>query len=506
MLELIIRWWPLGVAAVAGVTLSLVGILPRWPGLIHAVAVPPLDAAFDLRLLVARAPSYPTFLVGVAVSVVVRTMILGFLLWTVGAAPSAGTGMARAARLYLVAVIPLTVAAALDFAGLAALYSWYAWAGLGLTVLVVVALIPRAIPPRGARLRRFPTAIGYLLVVLALGALTDLVGTPGAVPAVVVSAVVTGAAIGRLVRPRPPGRMTVRGATACAVVVVAAILPLARVTPWQVVPDAVLLIVPGVDTSSGQGAAYGLDPEALGFPCDRVYYFSYRGPGDGAPPGDAPCPIRVHRPYTQTATQQPLQDLVELLVQQVEAIRAETGEAPLVVITHSQGSVIAWRAVAGGLGGVSHLVALAGFPHSAVGYPPPGEDGPGRVGADALRALSWFSRFLGVGTFDPDAPLAREILARPNGLESVFDEPLPSGVTAALLFATGDLVAAPEGHDLSAGLTATVDTTHVRVPVSGPAEAAIREVLAGRSPGGSSPLAAILAPALPPWLPPPSGA
>jgi pimeloyl-ACP methyl ester carboxylesterase len=502
----VVRWWPLGVATVAVVALALVGILPRWPGLVHAVAVPPLDAAFDLRVLVARASSYPVFLLGAAISVAVRTVLLGLLLWTVGAATSAGSGMARAARLYLVVVVPLAVAGALDFAGLAALYSWYGWAGLGLTVLVAVALIPRTIPPRGARIRRFPTAIAYLLVLVALGALADLVGASGAIPAVVVSAVLTAAAVGRLVRPGPYGRATLRGATASALVVLAALLPSVPVTPSQVVSDSVLLIVPGVDTSSGQGAGYRLDPEALGFPCDRVYYYSYRGPGDGAPPGDAPCPIRVHRPYTQTATQQPLGVLVDLFGQQVTAIRAEAGDAPLVVVTHSQGAVIAWRAVAQGLGGVSHLVALAGFPHSAVGYPPPGENGPGRVGADALRALSWFSRFLGIGTFDPDAPLAREILARPNGLESVFGAPLPSEVTAALVFATGDLVAAPEGHDLSGGFTSTVDTTHVRIPVSGPAEAAIQDVLAGRSPGSGSPVALVLAPALPAWLPPPTGA
>jgi hypothetical protein len=118
--------------------------------------------------------------------------------------------------------------------------------------------------------------------------------------------------------------------------------------------------------------------------------------------------------------------------------------------------------------------------------------------------LSWFSRFLGVGAFDPDAPLAREVLARPDGSEAVFARPLPPDVTAVLLFATADLIAAPEGHEVPGAATATVDTTHAGMPESAPAAAAIREVLAGRSLGGSTFLAAIIDPALPAWLPPPA--
>lgn len=262
-----------------------------------------------------------------------------------------------------------------------------------------------------------------------------------------------------------------------------------------------------MDTSSGHGAAYRLDPPAIGFSCERVFYFSYRGPGEGAPPGEAPCPIRLHRPYSQTATQRPLSVLTESFAAQVEAINGETGDAPVVVVTHSQGAAIAWQALAGGrASGVSHLIVLGGFPHSPVGYPPPSVDGPGRVGGDVLRVLSWASRFLEVGAFDPDTTLARELLARPDGLEAVFGRPLPPGVTGATVFATMDLIAAPEGHVVPGVSSATVTATHVSIIEVPETEEAIRSLLAGRPPGGVDPLAAILDAALPAWLPPPAEA
>jgi hypothetical protein len=499
------RWWPLGVAAVAVIGLALGNVIPRWSGLIHLVAVPPLDVAADLRILAARASSYPTFAIGVGVSVVVRSLVVGSLLVTLGAVPTFGAGMARAAALYLVAAVPLAVAAAVGFAGLAAVYAWYGWAALVMTVLVTIVISPRLIP-RGARLRRIPSVLGYVVALTVIGALVDLTGSAGAVIGVVFSVVLTAVALDRLSR---PVERTRRPTPAAVAFLALALMGWSSgdIRSSQVEPGAVLLIVPGVDTSSGMGAAYRLDPATIGFDCGRVFYYSYRGPGDGAPSGQAPCPIRLHRPYARSVTQRPLRELVDAFAQQVEAIGVDTGGAPVVVLTHSQGAVIAWQAVAtGAVDGVSHIVALAGFPHSPVGYPPPGTPGDGRVGADALRVLSWFSRFLGGGSFDPDAPLAREILARPDGLEVVFAEPLPSDVTAAMVFATTDLVVAPEGSVVPGAPTATVNATHVSILQSAQAQAAVREILAGRPSEGGTLLAALLGPALPSWLPPPSGA
>jgi hypothetical protein len=141
-----------------------------------------------------------------------------------------------------------------------------------------------------------------------------------------------------------------------------------------------------------------------------------------------------------------------------------------------------------------------------VGYPPPRTNGPGRAGADFLRVLSWISRFIGGGRFDPDAPLGRELFARLDGLESVFGQPLPAGVSATLVFATGDLVVAPEGHALPHGSTQTIDTTHVDITMAPEAAEAVRSALAGDAPSGGTLLAAFLDAVLPAFVPPPADA
>jgi hypothetical protein len=497
-----VQWWPLAVVTLAASVVALAGVVPLWPGLPQAVALPPLDMALDLRLLVARAPSYSFFLVGAAVSLVLRSAILGALLLAVGLLPSFGQAVARAAKFYAAVLIPLAIAGALEFAGLAAVYALYAWVGLALTAFVVMLVVPRALAARGARLRRLPLLAGYLLVLTIIGGLARLTEPWGIIPAVVASAALTAFTLHRLAWPPGDRRLSPAGAVALLLVLIPHGSPRA-----QVAPDAVLLVVPGVDTSTGQGAAYRLDPSRLGFPCDRVYYFSYRGPDPAAvPQGEAVCPIRLHRTYYPPATQRPLGELVETFDAQVAAIRGQIGESPLVVVTHSQGATIAWRAVVEGrVGGVSHLIGLAGFPHSPVGYPPPWHDGPGRVGADTLRVLSWVTRFMGFGAFEPDAPLPRELLADPDGLEAVFADPLPSGVTGALVFTSWDMAVAPEGHEIPSVPTFVVDTTHVGLTTSVEAEVAIRAALAGRPPSGTSSVFGwLLDTVIPPHLPPPA--
>jgi pimeloyl-ACP methyl ester carboxylesterase len=490
------------VVTVGASALALAGVVPLWSGLVHAVALPPLDLALDLRLLVARAPSYSFFLAGAGVSLVLRSAVLGTLLFSAGLLPSFGQALARAAKLYAAVLIPLAVAGALEFAGLAAVYALYAWVGLALTALLVVLVAPRTLAARGARFRRIPIVLGYLVALMVIGGLARLTEPWGTVPAVLASAGLTAFTLLRLAEPPANRPVTPAGALALLLVLLPGGLPRA-----QVGIDAALLVVPGVDTSTGRGAAYRLDPSHLGFPCDRVYYFSYRGPDESAAPqGEAACPIRLHRTYFPPATQRPLGELVEALAAQVAAVRTQIGASPLVVLTHSQGAAIAWRAaVDGRVDGISHLIGLGGFPHSPVGYPPPWRNGPGRVGADTLRVLSWVTRFMGFGSFEPDASLPREILAHPDGLESVFDDPLPDGVTGALVFTSWDVAVAPEGHEIPSVPTFVVDTTHVGVTTSLEAEVAVRAVLAGRPPSGTSSIFGWLLDGLiPPFLPPPA--
>jgi hypothetical protein len=137
-----------------------------------------------------------------------------------------------------------------------------------------------------------------------------------------------------------------------------------------------------------------------------------------------------------------------------------------------------------------------------VGYPPPRVDGPGRIGADTLRVVSWFSRVLGFGTFDPDSPLARETLARANGLEEVFGEPLPTGTTGALLFATADAIVAPEGRELPEDATFDIVATHVGITESAAAGSAVGAILSGGRPVEDRWIAPLLSAILPAFMPP----
>ena len=483
--------------------LVAIGAMPNWPGLAHAVALPPLDLAMDLRVLVARAPGYPQLALGLAASLVVRLALLSALFITLGVTRSPRLALGYAARLYAAALVPLAVAGAFTFAGLASVYAWYAWFGVALSVLIAVILSVRRLARPGSRLRRAPLMFGYVVALTAVGALGRLEPW-GAPAALVVSAVLTGVVLSRLVAPRTEHRRAHAGArVATGFVLAAALLVPPASAQAPVAPDASLFIIPGVDTETGHGAAYRIDPAALGFSCERVFYFSYRGPDGDAPQGEAACPIRLHRPYAARATQEPIGRLVDAFDAQLTAIREQTGGAPIVVITHSQGAVIAWRAAARGRAeGVVAVVALAGFPHSPVGYPPPRIDGPGRIGADALRVVSWFSRVLGFGTFDPDAPLARETLARSNGLEEVFGEPLPTGTMGALLFASADAIVAPEGRELPEDATFDIVATHVGITESAAAESALTAILSGGRPVEDRWIAPLLTAILPAFMPP----
>ena len=491
-----VAWLPFLAVAAAVTLLGATGALPRWPGLIHAVAPPPLDLSFDLRVLVARAPSYGVFVAGLLASLTIRSLVLAALLEAFGDTRSLGRRFLTAARFYVVAALVLAPAAGLEFAGLAAVYAWYAWAGLGLILLVALRMMPRAVGDG-----RLLTPVWALIGLAGLGALAREAGGSAQVALVPVSAVFTVFVLLRL-RPRRPSMAP----AAAIVLAVSLLVAVAPASSAPIAPETTLLFVPGVDTASGEGALYRFPPASLGIGCERVFYYSYLGPGKGAPSGEAPCPLRFHAPYGKGDTQRPLAELVDAFARQVGRIRSKTGGAPVAVVTHSQGAVIAWTAVASGAAqGVSHLVSLAGFPHSPVGYPPLGRDGEGRVGADFLRLLSAASRGLGEGTFSPDAPLARQILARPEGLEEVFARPLPDVVTAAAVSTSFDVVAAPEGLRIPGVPGWTVDSTHVEMVESPVTQAAVASILRGQDPPQQSLLGRAVDAVVHAFMPPPAG-
>lgn len=487
------------VALVGAVTiLGASGVLPRWAGLVHAVAPPPLDLSFDLRVLVARAPSWAAFVAGAAASVSLRALLLATLLPSLGVRLSFARRVRRAFGFYALASVPLAAGAGLEFAGLASVYSWYAWAGLGVIVLTALAMMPRLLG-RSGWIGATPLIVSGSVIVGILARSVSEAWVPAIVP---LSGALTAFALSHRSRSRPPAI----GAGALALLVALPAFGMAAAPAQLRERPPILFLVPGVDTSTGHGAMYRFQPAAVGFPCDRVFYYSYRGPGPDQPSGEAPCAIRIHEPYVAGDTQRPLAELVDAFGRQIAAIRADTKRAPIVVVTHSQGAVIAWAAAASDQArGVTHLIALGGFPHSPVGYPAPGEDGEGRVGADVLRLLSAATRRLSSGTFSPDAPLAREILSRPDGLEGIFARSLPSGVAVATISTAFDVIAAPEGSRIAGASGVRIDATHVGVVESEEAYGTVRAFLRADPLPADSLLAGIVDAVVHAFMPPPAG-
>ena len=79
-IAVVARFWPLWVLAAVVVWLEVAGVLPRWPGLVHLVAVPPLDLFADLRLILAMSRSWPFFAVMAIALFAVRVVVLAVLM------------------------------------------------------------------------------------------------------------------------------------------------------------------------------------------------------------------------------------------------------------------------------------------------------------------------------------------------------------------------------------------------------------------------------------------
>ena len=159
---------PLVFVAAAVTGLAVVGPLPTWSGLAHHTALPPLDLFADVRVLLAEAPSYPWFVVGLVAAIAVRTLVLAAILGALHRA-----GLTRIATFYAVALVPALVAGALGFAGVAAVYSLFLWIGAAVALVTVLAIGPgpwRGPPTRLYRPARAAIA-GYLvaLLVVSLG-------------------------------------------------------------------------------------------------------------------------------------------------------------------------------------------------------------------------------------------------------------------------------------------------------------------------------------------------
>ena len=460
---------------VAVVVAALVGWLPRWPGLAHEVALPPLDLLADVRVLMARASSVPLFVLGVVAAIVVRAALIAAVL-----------GFTRrrftlAVRFYVAALIPALVASGLDFSGRAILYAYLIWGGLLVTLATFVVLGATLWTGRDTLHGAFANAfrqrlrLGVLLPYLVALAIVGVIWRrPGDVSQVLVvpfSGALTAITARRLCA--SPSRRTsfrtiaiatMAALLACAAAIIFGVSHDSRrvVGPAPPRRNGSLLLIAGVDTSTGQGALFRFVPQALGFSCAQTFYYSYRGPGHGGKQGEARCPIRSGAPYRKGDTTRPLHQLTSGLRTQLSTL-----PRPIVVVTHSQGAWIAWSEITtDDISGVTTLVMLAPFNEGLAPYPPTGEHGTGAAGGAAVRIVTDIGRSLGINHFDPDAPLARELQGTPNAVKRLVARPLPRAVRSLAILARADLPLEPRAWPHGLPETCPGWLTHAALPTS----------------------------------------
>lgn len=500
------RVWPVAVVAAVVLLLAVTGVVPIWPGLAHLVGLPPLDLYTDVRVLLLSAPSWPVFGVLLAVMFGVRVGVLALML---GGLDRRRLGFA--AGFYGCVLPPVFVAAELAHLGFIVLYTRLFWAGLAIVACVVV--VAAAVPWQPAsRLRaalrasardglRVGVVLGYLVGIVLLGIVAE--ARPAVSIALVpVSAALTAGTIRLLARPARRGAMA-RLAAVAVVAVAAAVtpplLPDDPVEPTTRQRDGSLMLMAGINASTGDGAVFRIDPAVLGYGCDQVFYFSYAGPGDGLPQASGACPVRTGAPFRPEHTHAAIPELAGLLAEQVREL-----PRPVTVVGHSHSAWILWLAVSARMtDAVDTVVVIAPFPEGNHGYLPAGHRAPGRVTSDVLRLLTPVATRFGF-LLDLDAPAFRRMLGDATGPDRIMRQPLRPGVRAMSLVAATDLPLMRSGWRLPAEYNACpVWVAHPSLPETARTLRDVNRFLDGDAPLPCVPWAQWVADASRPFGPPP---
>lgn len=452
---------------------AVFGLLPRWPGTIHFVALPPLDLMADLRVLYIYSPNPVVLAVGLVASLGIRSMVLA---WMLGGVNRKLFGYAL--RFYLAALPLAALAAAMFYGAGAVLYYGLFWFALVAT-LVLFTLTAAAPWQASERLRtglarairhgfRAGTVGAYLLALVVIGYAAELWAPVGTVVLVPASALLTyGAAY--LLRVDPGYRLARRTAAGVAAAGLAALVLVAQSgppgPPLAPVPEDPLegsvMLMSGIDSLSGSGAILEIDPHYMGWTCEQAFYYSYAGPGDGQPRRFARCPITHGAPYQRADTLSGTEKLVSYMTAQVEEMIS-----PATVAGHSQGVWLVWEAAARDvLPNVESIVLVGAFPQNPVPYPTWDEPGPGWAGRRVLSLLEGAARPGGTSVFEADSPLGREWLGHPTAIEDTLDQPLPEDISALNVPSVFDLPLMPGGYRVEGATdTCPVPVIHPDLP------------------------------------------
>lgn len=491
---------PLLVLAAVVSALALLGAVPTWAGLPHHLALPPLDLFADVRVLVAEAPSYPAFVAQLVAVLAVRAVALAAMLGVLDRA-----GVQRCLAFYGLALVPALAAGGLAFAGEAAVYSMLLWSAVAVSVVVALVLAPLPWRRRERAWSGRLEVLAYLAALLVVSLASTLGGGGVRIVLVWVTAGSTALVVRWLAGREEPDRPRPAAGTALALLVA---VPLLVPVPspgegaageraageraagelrYAGEPredredrEGTLLLVPGIGAASGTSSLFRLDPGALGFDCEQTAYFSYAGPGDGAPRRGARCPITRGAPYESEDTHRPLGELAA-------SFRAQLAELnpPVVVVAHSQGGWIATAALDGAAArrGVDAVVLMGAFPGHRQSYVLDG-DGPGTVGTDALEGLMAALRAVDGTSFDPRGALPRQVLGSPGAVDDLMDAGFPPGVRVATVTSALDLPIMPRDRRLAgAADLCPLYVHHGSLPESGAVHRQVRDFLDGHDEG-----------------------
>lgn len=399
---------PTTVEAALAAVLVLVGVFAADTASVSGAGVYPMGVFHDLKQALAFA-SWPVFIVALAASVAIRSLTLSSTLWWAegrhGRLTVPWLRMIRWSGLALATLFP---SALLYTVGVAVRYAPFIWAAGGLGVFAAALLARGAVAmdagsglPQTATVPEFGSFLGYGLFLSAAGALVQT--TVDAAWAFALLFLLLGPLNGlMLLGWRERLRGGARSGAASFVVAFVLIGPFLLLAvsvndrslrnpqpEGELRREVRLATLQGIDSTTTTGALSEFDPRDVGVARGRRALLSYRTAGE---------------PYEAADTRGDLDRTARRVADQLRGL-----DGPVLVLGHSQASLIMDRALRDDPLGVESVAILAPSPSS----PSPLDLAPGTPGNLAAAGFARLLDLVGITPFDVDTK------ASPTNLKEV---------------------------------------------------------------------------------------